>query len=178
MNVTFNLSLTQSHFGTITHIMPVERAPRSDRGPPRPSGAARLRSPSVLVVTNSDEDRYLLSRLLERQSFAVYEACSGQQAIALVDQLCPDIMLLDVMIPGLPGPVLMRALHAQDDALPVIVLGTTRELAALEQCLAEGAKDFVFKPVEWPELHLRIQTHLRSPSQVHRPGRVVHEIWA
>ena len=122
--------------------------------------SARTRPTTVLVVDDEDGIRRLFDRLLTRQGYVVETASDGQSALAAAARIKPDVVLLDVMMPGLNGFEVCRRLK-RDPATrltPVIlVTGMTGHEQRVESASA-GADDFLAKPVEMSELLARIES--------------------
>lgn len=113
-----------------------------------------------------DDDIYigdLLERVLCQEGYAVLRAYSGTEALLLLERKKPDLILLDLMLPGLSGEALLPTL----EEIPVIVvsakLGTQEKVTVLQN----GAVDYVTKPFDTKELLARIAVQLR----IHREKR-------
>jgi PAS domain S-box-containing protein len=114
----------------------------------------RGRRRRVLVVDDNDDNRALLKGWLEPQGFAVYEAADGAEAVAAVERVEPDAVLLDLVMPGVDGFAAaagIRALAVRP--LPRIVAVTANAFEETRQrSLAEGCDAFLTKPVDFNEL--------------------------
>jgi phosphoserine phosphatase RsbU/P len=121
--------------------------------------------PCVLVVDDDETSRKLLARALENAGFSARQAGDGNEALDSVSERPPDVILLDLQMPGLNGAEACRILRANDDPaiseLPVIMLTAQDDEAAEVRCLEAGANDFLAKPVGRAALTARIQTQLR-----------------
>lgn len=121
------------------------------------------RRPLVLVVEDDLANRVLLTRLLERDGYAAIAAEDGMAALDAVMEHKPDLVLLDVGLPGIDGIEVCRRLR-EDPAtltLPVIMLTGSAELDDVVVGLDAGADDFLGKPYQPPELMARIRSALR-----------------
>jgi DNA-binding response OmpR family regulator len=115
----------------------------------------------ILVVDDEPELLAELAPLLERTGFSVATASDGQQALTLIGQIHPDLIVLDVLMPRMDGREVLRKLRGSGNWTPVILLtriGTPTERAL---SLQEGADDYLNKPFEPLELIARIQAVLR-----------------
>lgn len=123
----------------------------------------------ILVVDDEPDLLAELAPLLERTGYSVTTACDGEQAIQLVDQIHPDLVVLDVLIPRLDGREVLRRLRQSGNWTPVILL--TRVGSPTERALSlqEGADDYLNKPFEPLELIARIQAVLRRIERGSQP---------
>ncbi|MBL8549480.1 MAG: response regulator [Hyphomonadaceae bacterium] len=119
-------------------------------------------APRILVVDDVETNRGILRRLVQRAGFRVTEADSGYAAIELVTLYPPNLILLDMTMPGFSGLQTLAILRQRYDAaaLPIIMVTANHGAEVARECLAAGANDYVTKPVQWPMLQARIQTHL------------------
>lgn len=106
-------------------------------------------TPVRVVVAEDDPDiRRLTTFTLRRRGYEVLEACDGDAALALIRAELPDVAVLDIMMPGLSGVEVTRALAA--DALtariPVVLASAKGQAAEMEAGLASGARAYVVKP--------------------------------
>lgn len=128
---------------------------------PTPSGA------HVLVVEDTPEIRLLASMLLEREGHQVSSAADGEQGLALAHRIQPDLILLDVVMPGLDGYEVCRRLK-QDDTLrdiPVIFMSAQDDVSAQTLGFKVGGADYVTKPLSVPVLLARVRTHIALHAQ-------------
>jgi twitching motility two-component system response regulator PilH len=108
----------------------------------------------ILVVDDSATDRFYLSELLEKAGFEVSTAESGEDCLAKVETSPPDLVLMDIMMPGLNGFQTTRALSKNPATahIPVIVCTGKEQATDRMWALRQGAKDSVMKPVSADEL--------------------------
>jgi len=116
--------------------------------------------PTVLVVDDEPIVREVVVRYLERDGHATLEAGDGDRARELVERRGPDIVVLDVMLPGMDGLELCRWIRARSE-MPVILLTARGEEADRIVGLELGADDYVTKPFSPRELAARVRTVLR-----------------
>jgi diguanylate cyclase (GGDEF)-like protein/PAS domain S-box-containing protein len=116
----------------------------------------------LLVVDDQEVNRDLLMRRLERRGFRVWTAKDGQEALDLLDKESFDLVLLDVMLPGTDGIEVLRNIRSRATLaeLPVVMVSAKDDSQGIVQALSLGANDYITKPVDFPVVLARIQTHL------------------
>lgn len=119
--------------------------------------------PTVLVVEDEPAQREVLSYNLEAEGFAVSKAGTGDEALLLIQEHAPDIIVLDWMLPGVSGIEVCRRIKARSEtrAIPVIMLSARSEEVDRVRGLETGADDYVIKPYSVLELMARVRTQLR-----------------
>ncbi len=122
---------------------------------------ARSEQPSrVLVVDDEPMVREVVTAYLEREGFLVACAATGPEAVRAIDTGRPDLVVLDVMLPGLDGLEILRRLRAAS-TIPVILLTARTEETDRVIGLELGADDYVVKPFSPRELTARVRSVLR-----------------
>ena len=116
----------------------------------------------LLVVDDIEENRDLLKRQLVRRGYEVVLADSGQNALAEIARGSFDLVLLDIMMPGMNGLEALERLRWISDRgmLPVIMVSAKGESEDIVQALEMGASDYISKPIDFPVAFARIETHL------------------
>ena len=114
----------------------------------------------VLVVDDEPHIRTVLRGYLEAEGFAVSEAADGEAAIRQVRQHAPDLMLLDVMLPGIDGLEVLRRVRTFSDVYVILVTARSEEVDKLVG-LGVGADDYVTKPFSPREVAARVKAVLR-----------------
>ena len=122
------------------------------------------RPASLLVVDDLPANVELMARRLERSGFDVLTASGGPQALELLRTQAVDLVLLDIMMPGMTGLEVLRHIRGTWSAvvLPVIMVTAKAESEDVVEALGLGANDYVTKPVDYPVALARIQAHLRT----------------
>jgi twitching motility two-component system response regulator PilH len=113
---------------------------------------------SILIVDDSATDRQYLSELLAKNGYEVSTAQSADEALAKAKQLRPDLVLMDVVMPGQNGFQATRTL-SKDEAtkrIPVIICTSKSQETDKAWGLKQGARDYIVKPVSGPELLAKI----------------------
>ncbi len=118
---------------------------------------------SILIVEDSPVNRKILSELLKKQGYTILNAASGEEAIELVGKILPDLIILDILLPGMNGYT--TCIHLKDEPMtkdiPVIFISS---LDATEDKIGgfeAGGVDYITKPFQPAEVIARICTHLR-----------------
>ena len=117
---------------------------------------------SLLVVDDSDANRDMLSRRLQRRGYAVTAAAGGREALELIAKHRYDLILLDIVMPDVNGLKVLQTLRQTWSAadLPVIIATAKDESGNVVDGLKAGANDYVTKPLDLPVVLARVQTHL------------------
>jgi twitching motility two-component system response regulator PilH len=112
----------------------------------------------IMVVDDSPTERFFLEGLLSKQGYQVVTAENGEEAIAKAKQEKPDLILMDVVMPGLNGFQATRAISKDDETrhIPVIMCTTKGQETDKVWGMRQGAKDYIVKPVNQDELLKKI----------------------
>jgi DNA-binding NtrC family response regulator len=119
--------------------------------------------PNVLVVDDNPANLDLLTRVLEPQGYQILVAQNGEGAIALALRAQPDLILLDVMMPGADGYEICRRLKNDPRTadIPVLFISARNDTSSLVEGFRAGGVDYVIKPFQAEEVLSRVGTHLR-----------------
>lgn len=124
------------------------------------STASEKHGRTVLVVDDDPSQRQLFAESVRQLGFAVLEAGSGEEAVAIVSRRSPDLVLLDVRLPGISGlEVLPRMREVRPD-LPVLLITAYADVRDAVAGLKSGACDYLTKPVDLEELKTAVLDHL------------------
>lgn len=128
-----------------------------------------MRKDTLLVVDDTPETLGFLTDTLDGAGFTVLIATDGASALALVEQITPDLVLLDAVMPGMDGFETCRRLKGEKllRHLPVIFMTGLSETEHVVQGLAAGGVDYVAKPIIVDELLARIRVHLTNARSAH-----------
>ena len=118
--------------------------------------------PRILIVDDVSDNRVFLQRRFQRQGFEVVEADGGLKALELIDSQEFDLVLLDVMMPGIDGIETLKRIRSQKSAsaLPVIMVTAKTESENVVEALGLGANDYVTKPVDFAIALARANTQI------------------
>jgi len=117
----------------------------------------------ILIVDDERVNRQLLEVLLGPEGFDLSSAASGEEALAMVARQPPDLILLDVMMPGMDGYQVASRIKGDFDTknIPIIMVSALNDREARMLGLSAGAEDFLTKPVDRAELYMRVRNLLR-----------------
>lgn len=133
------------------------------------------KQPSILVVDDEPDNFDVIETLLSfnskaseaQRDYQLHYAANGQEALQFLDTYNPDLILLDVMMPGINGLETCRQIKAMPkwQPVPIIMVTALSSKSDLAACLNAGADDFISKPVNGMELRARVQSMLRIKHQ-------------
>lgn len=117
----------------------------------------------VLIVDDTPASLSLLASVLEPQNYEILTASNGRDALQLAARAKPDLVLLDVMMPGHDGFYVCRELKAEPETrdIPVIFITSRRETEFVLNGFRLGAVDYIEKPFQAEEVLTRVATHLK-----------------
>jgi two-component system phosphate regulon response regulator PhoB len=119
--------------------------------------------PCVLVVEDEPAQREVMSYNFEAEGFRVAQASNGEEALMLVEESAPDVIVLDWMLPNVSGIEVCRRLKMRPETrgVPIIMLSARSEEVDRVRGLETGADDYMIKPYSLVELVARVRTQLR-----------------
>lgn len=122
---------------------------------------------TILIVDDEPDNFDVIEALLDQPNYQLHYVESGEKALAVIPMIQPDLILLDVMMPGMDGLTLCKQLKAMAEwqSVPIIIVTALASKETLAQCLESGADDFVGKPVNRLELTARVRSMLRIRQQ-------------
>ena len=118
----------------------------------------------ILLVEDNEMNRDMLSRRLARRGYEVLLAHDGAEGLALAAERAPDLVLMDLSLPGIDGWEVTRQLKADPAtrAIPVIALTAHAMAGDRERAIAAGCDDYDTKPVEFARLLAKIEAFVKS----------------
>ncbi len=116
----------------------------------------------ILVVDDEESMRYFLNRALKRKGFTVTTVQSGEDALTAVADDPPDLILLDLQLPGMDGIEVLRELRTREILPPVLLMTGFGTVERALDAMREGAADFITKPFQTEAIIARIEQALRK----------------
>jgi len=126
--------------------------------------ASKLKGRKILIIDDDRLNIRILASILQNEGFIITEADSGERALELYEEIKPDLVLMDVVLPGIDGFAACRELRARhgDDTAPIIFITAKKESDDIVEGLAAGGVDYLPKPFRRKESLARIRTHLQN----------------
>ena len=151
---------------------------RSARSPTKEADLAAVQPSRILVVDDNASNRDLLSRRLQRQGHTVLQAEDGTTALALVEKEALDLVLLDLMMPGISGYDVLTLLKSDPRfrEIPVIMISALSELNSIVRCIEAGADDYLAKPFDPTLLRARVGSSLEKKHMRDREREMVEAL--
>ncbi|KQB87547.1 MtrAB system response regulator MtrA [Corynebacterium lowii] len=135
--------------------------------------------PKILVVDDDPAISEMLTLVLEGEGFATVAVTDGMDAVPTAQREAPDLILLDLMLPGMNGVDICRAIR-QESTVPIVMLTAKTDTVDVVLGLESGADDYITKPFKSKELVARIRARLRrtdsEPSEVLEVGAVTIDV--
>ena len=134
----------------------------------------------ILVVDDDDKIRTALRRGLAYEGYRVIEAASGEEALEKGREQLPDLVVLDIMLPGIDGLEVVRRLRAAGDEVAILLLTARDEVRDRVLGLETGADDYLVKPFSFEELlarvHALLRRHLPAAHEMLRHGDIEMDV--
>ncbi len=128
------------------------------------AGSFQRVKPLILIADDQETERFLLREVLEPAGFDIVEAGGGPAALRLFAECMPDLVVLDVMMPGLNGFDVCQAIRSLPGGrnAPVLMATALDDIESIDRAYRVGATDFIGKPINWPVLPHRVRYMLRA----------------
>jgi nitrogen regulation protein NR(I) len=117
---------------------------------------------TILIIDDDDQLRKSFARLLGKEGHTVQTAASGEAGIRIVQERLPDLVILDVRLPGMSGLETFKTIHAMDHRVPVIIMTAFGTTETAIEATKMGAFDFVLKPFDVPDMINTIKQALEA----------------
>ena len=128
-------------------------------------------SRTILLIEDNEQNRYLATFLLERHGHKIVSAMDGPSGIELAQTLAPDLILLDIQLPGMDGYTVARALRALPTlrATPMIAVTSYAMVGDRERTLAAGCNGYIEKPINPETFVSEIEGFISPPASPAKP---------
>lgn len=116
----------------------------------------------VLIIEDNEKNRYLISFLLQDEGYEVIEAETGEKGIEIALQEDPDLILMDIQLPGIDGLETTRRIRASaiDGKIPIVALTSYAMSGDRERALAAGCNGYVEKPIDPDAILIELKKYL------------------
>jgi CheY-like chemotaxis protein len=118
--------------------------------------------PKILMIEDNEQNRYLVTFLLEANGYEVIPAENGRDGIALANTINPALILLDIQLPGMDGYVVARQLRTNPelDDVPIVAVTSYAMVGDRERVLAAGCTGYIEKPINPDTFMAEVEAHL------------------
>ena len=159
-------------------MAPLAAAPAPGKAEASLAQASSEQKSHLLVVDDNEANRDMLGRRLERQGYRISTAADGHEALKLVSQEPFDLVLLDIMMPGIDGYAVLERMKRDPHLrhIPVIMISALDELQGVVRCVEIGAEDYLSKPFEPTLLRARIGACLDKKRLRDQEQRTYHAL--
>jgi len=142
--------------------------------------AREIEPSNILVIDDNESNRELLSRRLTREGHTVMTAEDGEKALATLERSGADLVLLDLVMPGISGFEVLRRIKTAPRLrhIPVIMISAVDEIDSIVRCIELGAEDYLLKPFNPVLLQARINASLEKQQLRKREQSAVHDLEA
>lgn len=129
-----------------------------------------MTSKKVLCIEDNDSNMRLVSRIVQAEKHELVEAYDGLSALSLLEHERPDIILLDINIPGMDGLELARRIKRDSRLASIPIIATTANVLTgdRERCIAAGCDEYLPKPLDVRELQSVLRSYLGHSGNNHR----------
>jgi CheY-like chemotaxis protein len=121
-------------------------------------------TPKILVIDDSSVNNYLIENILMGKGYELFIAYSGTEALNYLRTITPDLILLDIMMPGIDGYEILETIGSDNNLknIPVIIVTARNEYYDKEKALNLGAVDYIVKPINVDTLLEKIKKALKK----------------
>jgi two-component system cell cycle response regulator DivK len=126
---------------------------------------------TILLIEDNPQNRYLVTFLLEQRGHTILQAGNGPEGVALAASARPDLILLDIQLPGMDGHAVAHALKSNPDlrAIPIVAVTSYAMVGDREKCLAAGAEGYIEKPIDPDSFGAEVERFLPATQGDPRP---------
>ncbi|MCX6641019.1 MAG: response regulator [bacterium] len=116
----------------------------------------------ILIVDDEEDICDLIAEYLEGRGYETFHATSGEDAIRLVKETRPHLMLLDIRMPVMDGLEILRRVRALDQGIGIIMITAFHDISIAQEALKLGASDFVTKPIDMSYLDTSVRFKIKA----------------
>lgn len=131
---------------------------------------------TVLVVDDSPESLGMINMALDQAGISVLIALNGQQALNVIEQITPDVILMDAVMPVMDGFECANKIRAKHPLMPIIFMTGLSEVENIVRAFDAGGNDYIVKPIHPDELLVRIRQHTSSVRMLTEAQTVLDEV--
>jgi CheY-like chemotaxis protein len=126
-----------------------------------------MKKATILLIEDNAQNRYLTRFLLEQRGHRIHQAETGPLGLQLAARVRPDLILLDIQLPGMDGHAVARALKSdpQLKSIPIVAVTSYAMAGDREMCLAAGAEGYIEKPINPESFVDEVERFLRPASE-------------
>lgn len=108
-----------------------------------------MKPKKILLIEDNEQNRYLTTFLLEKHGYTIISAIDGKLGLELASQVCPDLILLDIQLPGMDGYAVAQMLKKdpQLQNIPIVAVTSYAMVGDREQAMAAGCDGYIEKPI-------------------------------
>ncbi|WP_141430951.1 response regulator [Bacillus sp. 03113] len=120
----------------------------------------------ILIVDDQFGIRILLNEVLQKEGYETFQAANGLQALQIVEEHSPDLMLLDMKIPGMDGIEILKRMKVKDKNLQVIIMTAYGELDMIQEAKNLGAITHFAKPFDIDEIRAAVRKYITAANSL------------
>ena len=120
----------------------------------------------ILLIDDDDSLQNLIERIAKRDGYSFYAVGNGTEGLAAIKEYEPDLILLDIMLPGINGFELCKLIRQEYHTTPILILSAKGDIVDKSVGFKAGADDYLVKPFNIEELSLRVEAHLRRKQDI------------
>lgn len=121
-----------------------------------------MENKKILIVDDQYGIRVLLDEVFRKEGYKTFQAANGPQALGIAEKESPDLVILDMKIPGMDGLEILRRIKALNQAIQVIMITAYGELDLIQEAMRLGALTHFTKPFDIDELRQKVEIYLTS----------------
>lgn len=121
-----------------------------------------MKNKKILIVDDQYGIRVLLDEVFRKEGYQTYQASNGKQALALAEEQKPDLVILDMKIPGMDGLEILKRIKTLNKNIQVIMITAYGELDLIQEAMQLGALTHFTKPFDIDELRMRVDSYLTT----------------